>query len=471
MLEVWAQFFGRFHPLVVHLPIGILIFGGIIHWFYIKEKPKKQNSLVKLTLLWTFLTSTFSCALGYLLSLSGEYDETMLDQHQNMGLILAIGSGVVYAMILTPYLKNFLDGIIRWIYLAFILLIGITGHLGGNLTHGEGYLTQFTPPPFRYWMGMDTLEFLSGEERKLDISKAIIYEDIIEPVLKQKCWSCHNDKKQKGNLRMDQFELLMKGGKNGPIIVQGNASNSEIINRVTLEESHDKHMPPKGKLGLTSSEIKLLEWWINDGAKKDLKYTEANFPVEIKEYLTSLTSEEKPLFSPIILEEIEPLSENILTKYRSLGILLNPLSQENNHLDFNAVNYLNLINQDLSDIEELANHLVYLKIARTSINDSAGIYIAKLKNLIKLDVSGNQLGDDFVNQISGLENLEVLNLYGTQVSDQSLPSFGKLSNLKKLFLYQTKVSEDGLKELKRINPSLDVNNGMISDLFIEKDSL
>ncbi len=474
LFTVWAQFFGRFHPLVVHLPIGILIFGAIIHWFYLKEKSKKRNSLVKLTLLWTFITSLISCGFGYLLSLSGEYEETMLSQHQNMGLLLAISSGVIYAMLQTPYVKNYINGIIRWIYLFFILMISITGHLGGNLTHGEGYLSQFTPPPFRYWMGMDTLNLEAGGERKIDLTTALIYEDLIEPIMQQKCWSCHNDKKQKGNLRMDSYDFLMKGGKHGKIIVGGNSKDSELLVRVNLEESHDEHMPPKGKLGLTKTEILLIEWWINEGAKKGVKYQGANLPKEVKDYINSLNSEDGPRFSKIILEEIEPIQEAKLRSFKEKGIILNTLSMDNNHLEFNSLNYSDLKDEDLDGIEDLKDHLVYLKIARTKISNASAKRIKQLENLVKLDVSGNNIDDEFVKEIMNLPYLEVLNLYNTKISKKTLEYIKNFKSLKKVFLYGTKVDSNYVQDSKAMKLSIGSytkgNQGGISFVEFNKET-
>jgi hypothetical protein len=57
---------------------------------------------------------------------------------------------------------------------------------------------------------------------------------------------------------MDDFGLLLKGGKNGKIIQPGDASSSEMMVRILLPGNDDKHMPPKGKKQLTENEIALF---------------------------------------------------------------------------------------------------------------------------------------------------------------------------------------------------------------------
>ncbi len=84
------------------------------------------------------------------------------------------------------------------------------------------------------------------------------------------CYSCHGPDKQKGRLRLDSYELLMRGGKDGPVVKAGNVKGSELFHRVTLSPSDDDAMPPQGKRPLAPNEIKLLELWIAAGASSTL---------------------------------------------------------------------------------------------------------------------------------------------------------------------------------------------------------
>ena len=52
-------------------------------------------------------------------------------------------------------------------------------------------------------------------------------------VMDAHCFSCHAEEKQKGDLRMDSLEALLKGGESGePALVQGHADKSDIMYRV-----------------------------------------------------------------------------------------------------------------------------------------------------------------------------------------------------------------------------------------------
>ena len=64
---------------------------------------------------------------------------------------------------------------------------------------------------------------------------------------------------------MSTTTSLFKGGRSGPSIVANDLKKSLVFNRVTRSQDNNQYMPPTGT-PLTYDEIKLLEWWINQGA-------------------------------------------------------------------------------------------------------------------------------------------------------------------------------------------------------------
>ena len=79
-LEI-STFFGRFHPLLVHLPIGFLILAVLIS---IKQKDKNLTYTKILRLIWflAFISSFFSAIMGLLLAENGHYIENDLSLHK-----------------------------------------------------------------------------------------------------------------------------------------------------------------------------------------------------------------------------------------------------------------------------------------------------------------------------------------------------------------------------------------------------
>ena len=87
----------------------------------------------------------------------------------------------------------------------------------------------------------------------------------IQPILEFQCVSCHNEEKAKAELRFDKFDLFMKGGEGGPIVIKGKPDESLLIELVSLPEDDSDVMPPKGRI-LTETEIGKLRQWIAEGA-------------------------------------------------------------------------------------------------------------------------------------------------------------------------------------------------------------
>ena len=94
---------------------------------------------------------------------------------------------------------------------------------------------------------------------------SLVYTGIVKPIFASTCVSCHGEKKQKKQLRLDSLPAIMKGGKDGVVVVPGNVDKSDLIDRITLDLSDDDHMPPKGKPQLTDKQIQLLQWWVKAG--------------------------------------------------------------------------------------------------------------------------------------------------------------------------------------------------------------
>ncbi|MEJ7685011.1 MAG: c-type cytochrome domain-containing protein [Segetibacter sp.] len=140
-------------------------------------------------------------------------------------------------------------------------LLMATGHLGGSLTHGSDYLTK----PFKKIFGNDSTANAAIKPLP-NVQEAFAYQNVVQPILQTKCYSCHNANKRKGRLRMDDITLLMKGGKNGEIIDLNNTDSSEMIKRLLLPVDNEHHMPPKEKPQPSESQIALLHWWISNHA-------------------------------------------------------------------------------------------------------------------------------------------------------------------------------------------------------------
>jgi len=87
---------------------------------------------------------------------------------------------------------------------------------------------------------------------KLDLSKLppaaekkdITYTKDIKPILQASCLRCHGQQRPKGDLRLDNLESVLQGGKDGKVIVTGDSKHSPLV--VAAAQIDDKTaMPPK----------------------------------------------------------------------------------------------------------------------------------------------------------------------------------------------------------------------------------
>ncbi len=107
--------------------------------FIEKRKPGTNlEQAITISLLIGMISAVISCITGYFLSRSDDYDEQLVGQHQWMGIGVAVVAIVLY------FLRK-RNSAPRWhwpLMLVLIVLVSITGHIGGSLTHGSDYLTR-----------------------------------------------------------------------------------------------------------------------------------------------------------------------------------------------------------------------------------------------------------------------------------------------------------------------------------------
>jgi uncharacterized membrane protein len=93
----YALFFGHFHPVIVHLPIGFLLIAGVLEAGRWLGRITVSDETISTILFWSAVSATLACAFGYLLSLGGGYDAKTLQAHQWQGIAVAAFAWVAWA--------------------------------------------------------------------------------------------------------------------------------------------------------------------------------------------------------------------------------------------------------------------------------------------------------------------------------------------------------------------------------------
>ncbi|MBS1935410.1 MAG: hypothetical protein JST96_15525, partial [Bacteroidetes bacterium] len=444
------QFLGHLHPVLVHLPIGILLLACLFLWQSRKDRFAHLQPSINIILLIGMITAILSCITGYILSQTGDYDEDAVNLHQWMGISVAVVSIVLFYFRRKTYLH-------KWqLPLAFllILLIFITGHLGGSLTHGSDYLTQPLENLFE--------DSVTAVKRKPipNVQEAKVYTDIIQPILQEKCYGCHGSRKQKGKLRLDDSVSILKGGKDGVVIVSGKSTESELIKRIMLPKEDEHHMAPKEKPQLTESEMTLLKWWIDNGASFSKKVKEIAQPDKIKSALTALQkiNEEKKTDLDVPQTPVEKADETAIQLLKDSDVVVIPVAQNSNYLSVNFVT-ANVSDKTIALLLPLKKQLIWIRLSNKPVRDSMLATIAKCTAITKLELNNTNITDNGLGYLKEMKQLRSLNLVGTKISLQGVMQLKELKNLQSLYLYQTNINSNEWIELKKAFPKTSIDSG------------
>jgi len=457
-----TELIGHLHPLLVHLPIGILLLGCFFQLLVLRPGYAYLQPAIGITLFWGMLSAVAACLTGYLLSGTGDYDEQLVTRHQWFGIAVAALAAVYYACFRCKVINKY-----SWAWpLVLITLVSITGHLGGSLTHGSDYLTgSFT--------NIGVRDAPLPERPIPNVQEAVAYTDLVQPLLQRKCYSCHGPNKQKGKLRMDQIALLMKGGKDGVVLQPGNAEKSELMQRILLEKSDEKHMPPKEKPQLTEKELALLHWWIASGASFDKKTKELSQPEKIKPILLSLqnkVTENKPP-ADVPANNVEKADAAAIKKLTDKGVVLIPVALNSNYLVASFVSLPSATDSDVRLLLPLKKQLVWLKLNDTKVSDSALTVIAQCSNITRLELANTRVTDKGLAQLTALQQLQSVNIVGTAVTAAGLLALKNIPGLRSIYFYRTAVKAADWAALKKAFPAATLDSGGYRVPLFETDTM
>ena len=445
-----SLFFGRFHPVFVHLPIGFLILAALMEFFNPNIRSKNMDAAILFTFKLGAASAILAAIFGWLLANQGGYNDNHLFWHRWLGIGVAVLS--IFALAVKGDLISISNTVYKLLLATMLGMLLWTGHLGGNMTHGASYLTEYLP--------FGNSEEATPQKVFNNPDSVIVFKDLIQPMLEKRCYECHNADKDNGGLQMHTAELLSKGGDGGPILVKGKAIDSELFKRITKDPTSKKFMPVGGKTHLGYKEVKLIGWWIDSGADYGKSIVEMEIPKDIKQILEQSYKVSLVKKSYVEIATVEPTTSKVMESLTAIGFSGAPLASGNNFLD---IRYNKLgETPSKADIEQLLaakEQITWLNLGNRNINDEMLATIAQLPNLTRLQIQQNPITDNGISVIEQLDKLETLNLYGTQITDAALSSIEKLPNLKKLFLWQTQVTPEGAESLKSKLPKLSVVMG------------
>ena len=442
-------FLGRLHPLVVHLPIGILLLAAALE-FWPGGVPLHARRIA-----WGLgaVGAIAAAAVGWILAESGGYGEEVF-AHRWLGVGVAVLGAVGFALSAAGGLPAKLAAV------ATAVVLSLAGHAGGNLTHGEDYLWAYAPGFVQAAAGYEP----TPTRAEVDLAgrspdSVLVYADLIAPVVELRCVACHDADRSNAGLRLDAPHHVLAGARGGPIVVAGEPMESEWLRRVTLPRSNSKSMPPKGD-ALDYADVRLLAWWIERGADTLDRVGVDDVPDDVAAILEDrygLALEPAPFADRL---QAPPLPPEATAKLAEHGWALDPLTPSSpavaarpasgRTLDAEAIRAL---------VETVPEQVVRLDLGGQPIADEALAQLAELPNLHTLRLDGTAVTDATVARLAALPHLASLNLYDTGVSDAALESLTDAPALEHLYLWRSGATAAGVDAFAAARPEVDVDRG------------
>ncbi|MEC8598773.1 MAG: c-type cytochrome domain-containing protein [Bacteroidota bacterium] len=444
-------FLGRFHPLLVHLPIGFLILAILIESYCSIFKIKINHRVINFTWFIAFFSSVLTTILGLLVAETGHYIDENLFMHKIFGLSLTAISFISWFLRLSIFSNLFSSSLKTLSNTIIIVLLTLTGHYGGNLTHGETYLVDYAPENIK------ELVVKKNKYVELEIDSVKVYDDLIQPIFNQKCVSCHNKEISRGNLNMDSYSNLLKGGSSGIPINKSDPRKSLLIRRITMPTSELKYMPPDGE-PVSFDEIKTLIWWINNFDKSNENLVSLKVEDDIKESLEmlySLNFTEKQWFEKISTDKLdESLVQNIDKRVFQIKFI-------SDDKKFLSVKYLqkNVSVSDIEKLEKISKYIAYFTAKSSNISNELIKGISNFENLVKLEIQDNNIDDESIKILQSLKNLEILNIHNTKITNKSIEILKEFKNLKRAYVWGTSISRSEIDEFNRKEEKLKLIGG------------
>lgn len=434
----WAQFIGRFHPLVVHFPIALLLLVPILELAAFSHRSSYLRLSAGFVLGLATVSASLAAMLGWCLARSGGYSGSLLQQHMWGGILLA---GVCWLSWMSrEHISEARSGLALLYAIALATGVGLvawTGYRGGQLSLGEEHLTEHMPVGLRHALGVpdDSLTSLSNPGPKT------FYGARVQPIFAARCVTCHGPNKHKANLRLDSYRALMRGGKDGPVVQAGNVQGSDLFRRITLAPDHNDFMPKEGKRPLSSDQVKVIELWIGAGASGTIA-TDAikdapsgsSSPVAVAE----VTFEE--IDAAEVTRRRAEIAPSVAQLQKRFPDILDYESRGSANLHLNAsMMGPKFGDSDLAALAPLTEHITLADFSRTAITDRSVTRIAAMKRLRVLRLTNTAITDATIEGLGTLDQLESLNVFGTRVTSAALPTVARLPKLAQFYVGQTAV--------------------------------
>lgn len=435
--EPFLNLLGRFHPLVLHFPIVLIVILTAFILVGRYQNTFRKPIIIKSLLISSCFFSLIAIIAGYLLFVSEQYSGDLVNNHLIGGLIT--GTGISFSTAIYFYHLEVGSSMAKNLFIAMIAITNLaliyTSHMGGSLTHGEDYLSA----------PMASLFPSNNPDNIKPIEELLLYEDIVATILETKCANCHNENKTKGDLLLTSHPALLKAGKSGEIaVVPGDLDKSELITRVMLTEEDEDRMPPEGKPELTQNEIDLISFWVEEGASNEIKFKDLKNEVLISSVQEMLPSILKTQYRMMQEKEVfEAAGKELNEIADQLGVLIEEDKDAEGRFFGLKMKFppSQISNESFLTLMPFSSHFSRISLASSNITDDELFFLGKMSNLQQLVLQKTAINGAGLPYLQALKDLRVLNLSFTPMEDGHLLHLLNFPSLEKVYLFGTPVKK------------------------------
>lgn len=455
---------GRTHPILVHFPIAMVLVAAMIETIRaIVRRPTPARTSINMLGIGV-IAAAAAIGSGWL---NGDY-ENHASQADTMELHrwIGIGGGVIA---LLAFLVGLGASRSRRALMAFRAMlvvaaaaIGFTGHLGGSMVYGEGYMlaplkmgkrpavTEPRPTPALPPATDMPANPLAGpgvgtDSAPIAVAAAnVSFDRDVLPIFVARCVECHGEAKVKGGLRLDSLDHVM--GAESWVLSIEDPAQSDLVVRVKMHSEDDGAMPPKGER-LTSAEIATIEAWIASlavGGTKSGSEIDASGEVEASGVQATIgASDGTPATNDRSLAWTSEQLEAIKT-LRARGARIEPVSVDSSLLDVN----LSLMSPAcdggaLATLGTLVDRIERLNLAGASVGSAELAAIGAGRAIRSIDLDRTAVDDEGAQMLAALPALETVIVTGTRLTDAGALALARSDSIQRVYAAGSRVTAEG----------------------------
>ena len=465
-LDPWFRLVGRMHPLLVHFPIGLVLAAAAIEAWRWARRERGVSEFTSVAMVLAALSAIGAVATGWINAWQeGQDASRTLTLHSWLGTAMAV---VLLAAAWKTRRRDEPPAAAqarlmpaRALTLASAFGVGLAGHFGGELVHGDGYVEKALFAA----LGMDgpaggaarSAEVVQSDGQASGSAAAVVrtvsagtvdFRTQVLPIFESRCFECHGNGKRKGGLAMDSAASMTKVDDDGVAVKAGEPDGSLIVQRIMLPASDPDSMPPEGER-LSEAERNLIRTWIKEGGVMEaVAAGVAAAPGAVKGAAPSLDA------------DLSRRATEVAQALRARGVIAQPLAQDDPRLDINAsLATPPFTDADLAMLQPAAGAIVNLNLARSQVTDAgvAGLKGFVVLESLRLDSTG--VGDAALACVAAMPRLKVLNVHSTKVSDAGLTGLKQAAALERVYAWNSQVTLNGASALASLRPNLRINVG------------